>query len=156
VPYGDVKDRSPVERRFPCSREVVALATEVAHLSGLPTHAGRYVTVPRILFRAAETRVVAERTGAIAADMESAAICAEGESRGIPVLVARTVSDLLDEDLPLDFNLFLGPAGWARGIMHTLAHPASLGGLNRMRVQGKIAAERLTQFFCRFLIAVDA
>src|SRR5262249_38352859 len=98
--YGDEQDCSRAERSLSCSREIVPLAVEVAQSSGLPVHTGGYVTVPRILSRAAEKRVVAERTGAIAADMESAAVCAEGESRGIPILVARTASDLVDEDLP--------------------------------------------------------
>ena len=153
VHYGDERGPSQAEGRLSCSREIVALAAEVAQSSGLPFCTGGYVTVPRILSRAAEKRVVVERTGAIAADMESAAICAEGELRSIPVLVARTASDLVDEDLPLDFNHFLGPAGWLRGIAHSLAHPASLGGLNRMRVQGRVAAGRLTRFFDKFFPA---
>ena len=156
VHYSDDSDRSRPEQNLLCSREIVALAAHVGQLSGLPVHTGGYVTVPRILSCAAEKRVVAERTGAIAADMESAAVCAEGESRGIPVLVVRTASDLVDEDLPLDFNHFLGPGGWFRGMTYLLAHPTSLGGLNRMRVQSGIAAERLTCFFDKFFPAFAA
>lgn len=153
---GNEKERPGPGRNLSCSSEVVALAAQVGQLSGLSVHTGGYVTVPRILSRAAEKRVIAKRTGAIAADMESAAVCAEGQARGIPVLVARTASDLVDEDLPVDFNHFLTPGGWLRGIAYFLAHPASLGGLNRMRVQSAVAAERLARFFDKFFPAFAA
>jgi adenosylhomocysteine nucleosidase len=61
------------------------------------------------------------------------------------------VSDLLDEDLPLDFNLFLTPDGWPKGALACLTHPSRLLGLKRVRAQATLATERLTRFFERFL-----
>lgn len=130
--------------------EVIALATQVAQTTGLGIHVGRVVTVPRVLFRAADKRAVAKQTGAIGADMESAVIYAEGKLHGVPLLVARAVSDVLEEDLPLDFNQFVGRGGWLRGAAHCVMHPVSLKGLNRMRRQAMIGADRLTSFFVRF------
>ena len=69
----------------------------------------------------------------------------------IAVLVGAAVSDLLDEDLPFDFNLWLSPTGWARGTLTCLARPSSLIALNRFRAQTALASERMTRFWGRFL-----
>jgi nucleoside phosphorylase len=44
-------------------------------------------------------------------DMESTAVADVCASRGLPFLIARSITDLLDEDLPLDFNLCRGEDG---------------------------------------------
>jgi adenosylhomocysteine nucleosidase len=62
----------------------------------------------------------------------------------------RTVSDLVDEDLPLDFNLFLRPTGWIKGMQAIIGRPASVEGLNRLRKQSRVAADRLTEWFRRY------
>ena len=72
---------------------------------------------------------------------------AGGGGRGLPFTIVRTVSDLVDESLPLDFNLFLRPSGWAKGVAACLAHPSSLIGLNRLQVQSRIAGQQLTALF---------
>lgn len=134
-----------------CSDELTAAAGRSAAGAGLAVRSGRFVTVARVLCRAAEKRQIAASTGAIGLDMESAAVCAAAIERQVPVVIARTASDLVDEDLPLDFNLFLGPSGWARGAWTCATHPASLIGLNRLRRQAATGADRLTRFFERFL-----
>jgi adenosylhomocysteine nucleosidase len=83
-------------------------------------------------------------SGAIALDMESAAIGSVARAQGVPFAVIRTVSDVAREDLPLDFNVFLAPWGWLRGVGAMLIRPSSLIGLNRLRRQSRLAAERLT------------
>jgi adenosylhomocysteine nucleosidase len=60
---------------------------------------------------------------------------------------------LVDEDLPVDFNLFLRPGGWSAGIV-SLLRPVSLVGLWRLRSQASLAARQLTVFFARFLHVV--
>jgi len=69
----------------------------------------------------------------------------------IPFVVIRAASDLLDEDLPMDFNLFLDPADWLKGAWACVARPASLLGLQRMRTQMRTASQRITTVFERFL-----
>jgi adenosylhomocysteine nucleosidase len=79
--------------------------------------------------------------------MESSALAAQAQRAQIPFAIVRSVSDLLDEDLPLDFNLFLRPTGWLKGIGSVLAAPSCLLGLGRLRRQSLVAAEALTAFF---------
>ena len=134
-----------------CTPDVVETALRTAQAAGLPFRAGRFVTVPRVLWRADEKRQVAIETQAIGLDMESWALGVPVADRQVPFAIVRAVSDLLDEDLPVDFNLFLHPAGWPKGTLTCLARPSSLLGLSRLRSQTEIASGRLTTFFQRFL-----
>ena len=79
--------------------------------------------------------------------MESAALGLVASEHRIPFAIVRTVSDLVDESLPLDFNLFLRPSGWVKGVAACLAHPTSLIGLNRLRMQSRVAGTQLTAVF---------
>jgi adenosylhomocysteine nucleosidase len=133
-----------------CAGHAIEAAMQAARDTGRPAPAGPFVTVPRVLWRAEEKHRMAAETGAIGLDMESAAVGASAAERNVPFVVIRTVSDLLDEDLPVDFNLFLHPADWPKGTWACLARPSLLMGLNRLRVQAAVASDRLTVFFRRF------
>ena len=113
-------------------------------------HVGRFVSADRIIGRAADKSHVAHTTEAIGLDMESAALAIEAGRTQVPFVIVRAVSDLLDEDLPLDFNLFLRPTGWVKGIAAVLGAPSSLLGLGRLRRQSLAAATQLTAFFQRY------
>lgn len=107
---------------------------------------GRFVSVDRIVGRASEKVALARRTGAVALDMESAALAHEAGVAQVPFVIVRTASDLLEEELPLDFNVFLRPTGWLKGIGAVLAHPVtSVRGLMRLQRQSALAAQNLTQ-----------
>lgn len=108
---------------------------------------GRFVSTDRVIHSAWEKREFARETEAVGLDMESAALAAEACRAQVPFVVIRSVSDLLDEDLPLDFNLFLRPTGWLKGVAAVLTTPSSLLGLGRLRRQSLIAAQALTDFF---------
>src|SRR5262245_45149723 len=93
---------SPVE---PDTRLVSAAAS--VHLDARPVLLGTALTNPSILWRAEAKKKVAgafdsDWTGFV--DMESTGIAEVCGKRGVPFLIARAISDLLDEDLPLDFN----------------------------------------------------
>ncbi len=135
----------------PCATDAVVRAMRTAEAAGLPARLGRIATVPVVLWRAADKRAMAAGAGGVGLDMESAEIGAAAAERAVPFLVVRAVSDLLDEDLPLDFNLFLTRRGWARGAWQVLTNPASLAGLNRLRQQSGRAAERVSTFWAAFL-----
>jgi adenosylhomocysteine nucleosidase len=77
-------------------------------------------------------------------------LASEARHAHVPFVIVRAASDLLDEDLPLDFNLFLRPTGWVKGIALVLTSPTSLRGLSRLRRQSLVAAESLTAFFRRY------
>jgi adenosylhomocysteine nucleosidase len=122
---------------------------------------GCFISADRIIYRAAEKVALAERTHATGLDMESAALASEAKAARVPFLIVRSVSDLLMEELPLDFNLFLRPTGWVKGVGALLAHPSSLLGLNRLRRQSVVAAAALTKslrtvFNARFGIRPDS
>ena len=121
-------------------RAVQAAAIEI----GMAVRNGPVVSLPTVVCRAVEKQSLSRFTGAVALDMESAAIGQVAQSQGVPFAVVRTVSDVAGEDLPLDFNAFLKPWGWMRGIGAMIMTPSSLNGLNRLRRQSRLAAARLT------------
>ncbi len=136
---------------------LVAWAQRALATQQLSAQVGRFVSVGRVICRAEDKKRLAVAQGAIGLDMESAALALVASRWKIPFAIVRTVSDLVDEDLPLDFNLFLRPSEWVKGIAACLAHPTSLLGLNRLRVQSRLAGEQLTAVFRAFaqLAAAD-
>lgn len=116
-----------------------------------PERIGRFVSTDRVVGSAKEKREFAKHTEAIGLDMESAALAAEASRAQVPFIVIRSVSDRLDEDLPLDFNLFLSPTGWVKGVVAVLTTPSSLLGLGRLRRQSAVAAQALTEFFRQYV-----
>lgn len=117
---------------------------------------GRFVSTDRVVGCALEKHEFAKSTEAIGLDMESSALAIEAERAQVPFLIIRSVSDLLDEDLPLDFNLFLRPTGWLKGLGAIVVRPSRLLGLGRLRRQSLVAAETLTAFFRRYAEAMAA
>jgi adenosylhomocysteine nucleosidase len=134
-----------------CAKVLTEGAYRSAQAAHLPVHTGRVVSVGRIFGSAEDKRRVAEQTGAIALDMESAGIGASAAERGIPFVVLRSASDLVDEDLPLDFNLFLHPHSWSEALWVSAARPRRVLELVRLRRQMVVACERLTALLVRWL-----
>ena len=91
------------------------------------TRVGRILTVPRIVNRALEKREMAHLTGAIGLDMESAVVGQVAQDQNIPFVAVRAISDLMDEELPEVFNLFLRPFGWVEGFPSILKSPKYWG-----------------------------
>jgi adenosylhomocysteine nucleosidase len=139
------------DEAFPCAAVWRRAAMDAALSAGIAAQVGRFVTVPDVVWRAEEKRRLATVTGAIGLDMESAAVGRAAADFQVPFVVVRAVSDLLDEDLPLDFNLFFSRAGWLRGGGLCLTRPSILVGLNRLRRQTGVASGRIGRFFERFL-----
>ena len=117
-------------------------------------HLGRFVSTDRVIGSARDKRGFALSTQAIGLDMESSALAAQAQRAQVPFVIIRSVSDLLDEDLPLDFNLFLRPTGWLKGIGTVVTAPSCLLGLGRLRRQSLVAAEALTAFFRSYAAAM--
>jgi adenosylhomocysteine nucleosidase len=127
-----------------CHEGAADAARAAAADIGLEAHTGAVLSVSTVICGAAEKQRLARLTGAIAVDMESAALGTAALAQGVPFAVCRTVSDIVTEDLPLNFNLFLMRSGWMRGIAAIVMRPSSLIGLNRLRRQSRLAADRLT------------
>ncbi len=119
---------------------------------------GPLITVGQIVGRVEEKRAIAWESQAIALDMETAAVAYVAEQRRIPFIAVRAVSDVLEEELGLDGNLFLTDQGtfrWLRGIRYLVSHPTALGRLNRLWRQSNLAARSLGLFFQEFLSSLS-
>ncbi|MCX5723367.1 MAG: hypothetical protein NTX84_02385 [Nitrospirae bacterium] len=130
-----------------CDEAVRSGCVVAAQAAGLVTRVGPVVSAPMVVWQAEEKRRLRRVTDATGLDMESAAVAAVAQEHGVPMVIVRTVSDLVDEDLSLDFNLFLRPTGWLKGLQSLLCHPSSFAGLNRLRKQSRVAGDRLTDWF---------
>jgi len=119
-------------------------------------HIGCFVSTDRVITSAAEKQRFAKVADAIGLDMESAALAVEAQRAQVPFVIVRTASDLLDEDLPLDFNLFLRPTGWLKGVAAIVGRPSSITGLRRLQRQSREAAKNLTAFFQRYAAEMAA
>jgi adenosylhomocysteine nucleosidase len=133
--------------RVSCDETVCADLLAAAKDAGLVVRVGPIVSSETVVWQALEKQRLQRLTDAAGLDMESAAVAAVAQERDLPVAIVRTVSDLVDEDLPLDFNLFLRPTGWLNGMQSLIGRPSSLGGLSRLRKQSRVAADRLTTWF---------
>jgi adenosylhomocysteine nucleosidase len=69
-------------------------------LAGIKHASGAILTSPRALASREDKRRAKLDSGAIAVDMESAAIAEVATARGIPFAVIRSIIDTADEDLP--------------------------------------------------------
>jgi len=136
--------------RVLCDGAVRAGFLLVAQNAGLVARVGTVVSSGTVVWQAEEKRRLRRLTDATGLDMESAAVAEMAQERGLPMAIVRTVSDLVDEDLPLDFNLFLRPTGWVKGMQTIASSPSSVAGLNRLRKQSRVAADRLTEWFLRY------
>jgi adenosylhomocysteine nucleosidase len=133
--------------RVLCDEVVRAGLLTAAQNAGLVARVGTVVSSGTVVWQAQEKCLLRQLTDATGLDMESAAVAAVAQKRGLPMVIVRTVSDLVDEDLPLDFNLFLRPTGWLKGMQSIIGRPSSVEGLNRLRKQSRVAADRLTDWF---------
>ncbi len=120
-------------------------------------HFGLALTSREILWQAESKRALAaslaeNEIGAV--DMESTAIANVCGKRGLPFLVARSITDLLDEDLPLDFNQYRncdGRVDQKRVVRAALLRPSSIKGLLDLRKRSKLCAERMAEFVRRLV-----
>ena len=137
---------------FPCSVEYHRIVSQVIEVNQPNLVSGVLVTVPWIVWSVSEKRAIAETFQASALDMESAGIAEKATEQKIPFLVIRTVSDLKDENLPEEFNLFLSPSTWVQGTWRIISQPAHWAQVFRLRQQMKVASRQLTSFFDTFFL----
>jgi adenosylhomocysteine nucleosidase len=111
---------------------------------------GEILSSDRVAVTAAEKRALRQRTGAIAVEMESAAVAAKAREWGVQFRCIKVVSDTAREDLPLDFNRYQdATGGFSRGriALASLRHPfRSIPALLRLDRNCRTAAKRLGEF----------
>jgi adenosylhomocysteine nucleosidase len=130
---------------------LLAAAAQIK-LDGIRACSGTIITQDEILWRASEKQRLALELapGTIACvDMESAVVALACTQHQIPFLIVRSISDLLDEDLPMDFNRFRDRNDNLRTgklMVSCALHPGSLLGLLALRRRTRLCAERLARF----------
>ena len=131
---------------FPCSVQYQEIVKRIVTDAKFQFLTNSLLTVPWIVWSVMEKRVLAERFQAGALDMESAGIAQMAKECNVPFLVIRTVSDLMNENLPKDFNLFLSMSTWAKGLWRFIGRPKLWVELLRLRQQAQVASRELTRF----------
>ena len=131
---------------FPCDAGLRESALVLVRRSGDRHCLGPIVTVERILLTAKEKRSLALESGALAADMESAAIASVAAARAVPFLAIRAILDPVEEDLKIAFDQFLNSRGDPRPLLlarYLVAHPLAFPALVGLGRRTKAACTRL-------------
>lgn len=106
--------------------------------------ADAFYTADRVLVHSSEKSGLSAKADAV--EMESGDIMLEALAFGARVIAIRSISDAVEEDLPVDFNLVTTEAGQvsvSKIIGQAAAHPRSIPALIRFGRQSRNAAERL-------------
>lgn len=112
-------------------------------------YVGKLLMAEEIVRTVAEKRSLAERTGAIAVDMESLAVaevCRDAKTR---FLAVRTISDDMSADLPPEILTVVGSTGSLRlgaAVGAIIKRPGAVKEMWRLRGVANTAAERLATF----------
>jgi adenosylhomocysteine nucleosidase len=120
--------------------------------TGYPSHVAVAVTADQVMWQAKSKEALASslEAGEIGfVDMESTAIAEVCAKRDVPFLIARYITDAVDEDLPLDFNKYRDTDGRVdpnKVMRAALLKPSSIGGLLELRKRSKLCAARMSEF----------
>ncbi|MFZ4780054.1 MAG: hypothetical protein ACOYM3_32260 [Terrimicrobiaceae bacterium] len=110
---------------------------------------GQIVTVPDILETAAAKRNIGVRSGALAADLESAHIFRICSEAGIPMLSVRTISDVLDQDMPVPGSVLINPetgkSDPAAIFRHLFRHPGKATQFAQLVSGARVAQQSLAK-----------
>jgi adenosylhomocysteine nucleosidase len=136
----------------------VVFETDDARLREALTVAGarpaKFHCTDRIATTSREKRELRRSTNADVVEMESGVISRICRERGLPCATVRVISDVVDEDLPLDFNLLskpdrsmdYGKLAWA-----VAKSPGRIGALLRLQKQTRFAAEQLAAVLAKLI-----
>jgi adenosylhomocysteine nucleosidase len=116
---------------------------------------GSFYTADHVIGLASEKRELGKVADVV--EMESEEVLFEAAAFGAKGVAVRAISDIADEDLPLDFNKVMTSAGEVsipRVLGEVARHPLSTPGLVRFGQQSRIGAEKLAAFLDRYVEAV--
>lgn len=142
------------KQRIMCDPDWVNTSFNIPLQMNPPLQNGRFVTIDHVLTHASQKKNLGNQTGAVAVDMESGPIGLVAQQHGIPFLIVRAISDGVNEDLPVDFNLFLKPSGWVGGMRQVLSTPRCWKEFFRLYRNSQHAGLQLSRFFKTFFETV--
>jgi adenosylhomocysteine nucleosidase len=118
-------------------------------------HVGRLLTVPQPLRTPQARRELGERSGALAADMETLAVaqvCSRLKTRFLSV---RVISDELEDRVPVEVERMIAKTSWAEKLGTVtgalLKRPSSVKDWWQLQQQALQASDRLAQFLSGIL-----
>jgi adenosylhomocysteine nucleosidase len=127
---GEVEQRG---RTIEVPRDYFEMYTAALDAAGIRHARGGLLTVKYPLTTGVEKRLAGAHTGAIAVDMESAAIAFEAAAIGLPFVAMRTIMDKVEHDLAgaglADENGKVRPLKAAAALVR---NPAMVGGVIRL------------------------
>jgi adenosylhomocysteine nucleosidase len=128
----------------------IVVSGEVPEELGASFVQGDVLSVDRVAITAVEKGELRASTQAAVVEMESAAVARKAREWEMPFGCVRVVSDVADENLPLDFNRYRDADGRfsrTRIALAAMGHPFTvLPGLIRLDRNCRLAAERLGEF----------
>lgn len=108
---------------------------------------GTLHTSPCIVESHAAKQALGLETGALIADMETSFLHAICEKRGIPFVSVRSVSDTMEDDMPVPADILLDPITSRPNPMalfrHFLARPDTVPGFGRLLANARTAQRNL-------------
>lgn len=145
-----------VDSTLTCDASIADLAVRLCNNEVFKSHYGDILTVNKIIRQSSVKKHVGNETSAIAVDMESFAIAERAHAMGIPFVVARAISDGIDEDLEIHENMVTegGNVNIPATARHLLNKPHHIPYLNRLRKQTKSALNTLSAFFPNFITQI--
>jgi nucleoside phosphorylase len=112
----------------------------------------QFYSAEHVVSRAEEKASLGRLADAV--EMESYEILREASAFGIPAIAIRSISDLANEDLPLDMDGVFSAEGEVsipRVLGQVALHPMAVPGLMKLGSQSKRAAESLARFLDRYV-----
>lgn len=129
-----------------------------ALVAGAGVHRGRLTSEMVIIESAADKAALAEKTGTVCVDMETAAVADLCREAGVPMLAFRVISDDAQTTLPVpgyllwDLETQKPPLG--KLLWHLATHPSAIAGLLHMLESLPPVRKRLTETLQRLLPAL--
>lgn len=117
-----------------------------AALGDLPWHEGGIIDSHRIVHTIREKQELAGNSGAVAVDMESAAIGHVAREAGVPFLIVRSIADTANEVPPAFIAGAIRPGGgvrMGRMLQAVFTHPGAWPGLARLGWHTRAALQTL-------------
>ncbi len=127
---------------------------DLAEVDGVPdVHGGALLTVDRPAATPREKKALRKKFKAVAVDMETFALAEAAQSRNLPLISVRAITDTADQELidcahlvAEDGDVSKLKAGW-----HVLTHPGDLKGMIELGQHARMATANLTAFLRKYL-----